>query len=488
MNKSIIFYNLGRLTSIASLLVLLPALISVIYRDGFAWTFLIPASIMLIAGLILCMKKPKDKNSYAREGFVTVSMMWLILSFFGSLPFVFSGCIPSFTDAFFETVSGFTTTGSTILNNVEALPPSMHFWRSFTHWVGGMGVLALAIAIMPGDSHEDAADNGHMHLLRAETPGPTFGKLVAKLRYSVRILYSIYAVMTVIQIVLLYVGGMPLFDCIVSSFATAGTGGFAVWNSSIAHYDSAYVDAVISVFMVLFGTNFNIYFFLLTGNFMKILKSEELRWYLGIVFASTLLITLNIMPQYHGFTHALRYAFFQVSSIITTTGFITANYDLWPVFSQVILFLLMFCGACVSSTAGGLKISRVIILIKNAFHELRRQFNPREVRVVRCDGEAVHTNVSLGVNAYFAVYMLIMALSVFLVALDGKDLTTTLTSVITCLNNVGPGFGDTVGAVGNFSQFSVFSKLILCFDMLAGRLEIFPLLIALSPSVWKRNV
>ncbi len=420
MNKSIIFYNLGRLTAIASVLLLCPALIAMIYRDGYAWTFLIPAAVMLIAGLILSLKKPKDRNSYTREGFVTVSLMWLVLSVFGSFPFVFSGCIPSFIDAFFETVSGFTTTGSTILSDVEALPPSMLFWRSFTHWAGGMGVLALAIAIMPGDSHEEAKDNGHMHLLKAETPGPTFGKLVAKLRYSVRILYAIYAVMTVIQIILLYVGGMPLFDCAVNAFATAGTGGFAPWNSSIAHYDSAYVDTVIGVFMLLFGVNFNIYFFLLTGKLMKILKSEELRWYLCIIAGSTLLITLNIMPQYDGFAHALRYAFFQVSSIITTTGFVTANYDLWPVFSQIILVLLMFCGACVSSTGGGLKISRVIILVKNAFRELRRQINPREVRVVRCDGEAVHASVSHGVSAYFVIYMLILFGSVFLLALKSE--------------------------------------------------------------------
>ena len=487
MNKSIIFYNLGRLTAIASALMLLPMLVSLLYRDNCLFAFLIPALGMLCGGFLLSFRKPKDKNSYAREGFVTVTLMWIVLSFFGALPFVISGSIPSFMDAFFETVSGFTTTGSTILPDIEALPVSMLFWRSFTHWTGGMGVLALAIAIMPGASEEDADDNGQMHLLKAETPGPTFGKLVAKLRYSVRILYAIYAVLTVIQIVLLYIGGMPLLDCAINSFATAGTGGFSHWNNSIAHYNSEYVEMVIAVFMILFGINFNVYFFLLTGKLMKIWKSEELRWYLAIVTGATLVITWNILPQYEGISQAFRYAFFQVSSIISTTGFITANYDLWPTFSQAVLVLLMFCGACVSSTAGGLKISRIIILIKNAFRELRRQINPREVRVIRLENEAIPAHISNGVSSYFVIFMLILLASTILVSFDGKDATTTVTAVITCLNNVGPGLNE-VGATGNFSQFSVFSKLVLCFDMLAGRLEIFPLLVTLSPSVWKRNM
>jgi len=472
---------------VASVLLLLPLIVSFIFRDGCWLAFLVPGTIMLAGGFLLQMFRPKNSRLYTAEGFVTVSIMWVIFSVVGSLPFLISGSIPSVVDALFETVSGFTTTGSTILTDVECMAPSILFWRSLTHWVGGMGVLALAIALMPNAQQDDSLDNDAVHLLKAETPGPTFGKLVAKLRYNVRILYLIYAGLTVIQTVLMIIGGMPLFDSILTAFGTAGTGGFGIKNSSIAFYDSVYLEVVIGIFMLLFGVNFNIYFFLLTGKLMKILKSEELRWYLSIVAAAVVLITVNIAPMYQNAAEALRYAFFQVASIVTTTGFITENYGLWPLFSQMVLVLLMFTGACASSTAGGLKISRVIIFVKNAVREIRMQIHPREVRVIRCDNEPLPQHIASGVNTYFIIYALTLFASALLISLDGKDFATTVSAAITTLNNVGPGLGE-CGAVGNFSDFSPLSKLVLTFNMLAGRLELFPLLIALNPSVWKRSI
>lgn len=487
MNIRMILYNCGRMTALAALLFIPCVIVSLIYADGCARAFLLPALLMALCGFLLTLVRPKNRTTYAREGFVTATLMWLLFSLFGALPFVLSGEIPAFVDAFFETVSGFTTTGSSILPDVEALSKSVLFWRSLTHWVGGMGVLALAIALLPSDSEAASSDTSAMHILKAETPGPTFGKLVAKLRRNVRILYAMYAGLTLVEMIFLLAGGMSVFDTLVNSFGTAGTGGFGIYNLSIGYYDNVYFETVIGVFMLLFGVNFNIYFFLLTGNFVKILKSEELRWYFGIVAVSVAAITLNILPLYRSVGMSLRYAFFQVSSIITTTGYATADFNLWPTLSKCILVLLMFCGACVSSTAGGLKVARVIILVKTAFRNIRAQVNPREVRVIRCDGETVDLTVVHSVTAYFTIYMMILFFSAVLISLDGKDVTSTVTSVIACLNNIGPGL-DLVGPRGNFSEFSVLSKLVLCFDMLAGRLEIYPLLITLSPSVWKRSV
>ena len=487
MNKRLIVYYLGRIMTLASLLFVPPAIVSVIYRDGCLLPLLLPALGMLVTGVAFSGCKPREKRVYAREGFVIVTAMWALFSLFGALPFYLSREIPAFIDAFFETVSGFTTTGASILTNVEALSPSLLFWRSWTHWVGGMGVLALAIAFLPGNSDGGDEGNSAVHILKAETPGPTFGKLVTKLRRNVRILYLIYAVMTVVLIILLLCGGMSLFDSLVHAFGTAGTGGFGIKNASIGYYDSAYIDWVIGIFMLLFGINFNIYYFLLTGKLIKILKSEELRWYLGIVAASVIGIAVNILPRYESAFQALRYAFFQVSSIITTTGYATADFELWPTFSKVILVILMFVGACASSTGGGLKVSRVIILIKTAFREIRHQINPREVRVVRCDDTPVTSSVAYGVTSYFAIYMLLLLGSVLCISVDGLDFTTSFTAVVSCINNIGPGLGE-VGPTGNFSHFSALSKLILSLDMLAGRLELYPLLIALSPSTWKKNV
>lgn len=487
MNKRLIVYYLGRIMTLATLLFVPPAIVSVIYRDGCLLPLLLPALGMLVTGFAFSGCKPREKRVYAREGFVIVTAMWALFSLFGALPFYLSREIPAFIDAFFETVSGFTTTGASILTNVEALSPSLLFWRSWTHWVGGMGVLALAIAFLPGNSDGGDEGNSAVHILKAETPGPTFGKLVTKLRRNVRILYLIYAVMTVVLIILLLCGGMSLFDSLVHAFGTAGTGGFGIKNASVGYYNSAYIDWVIGIFMLLFGINFNIYYFLLTGKLLKIFKSEELRWYLGIVAASVIGIAVNILPRYESASQALRHAFFQVSSIITTTGYATADFDLWPTFSKVILVILMFVGACASSTGGGLKVSRVIILIKTAFREIRHQINPREVRAVRCDDTPVTASVAYGVTSYFAIYMLLLLGSVLCISVDGLDFTTSFTAVVSCINNIGPGLG-AVGPTGNFSHFSVFSKLILSLDMLAGRLELYPLLIALSPSTWKKNV
>ncbi|MBE6597828.1 MAG: TrkH family potassium uptake protein [Ruminococcaceae bacterium] len=487
MNKRIIVYSLGKLMVMAAALFLAPALVSLIFREGRAFCFLIPGFLMFAAGALCLRFKPKRHKSYAKEGFVTVAFMWIAFSVFGALPFMLDGCIPSFVDAFFETVSGFTTTGSTILTDVESLARSLLFWRSFTHWVGGMGVLALAIAVLPSSRGNDDERDSAVHLLRAESPGPTFGKLVSKLSRNSRILYGIYTVMTLCEIVLLLAGGMPLFDSIVNSFGTAGTGGFGIKNASIGFYDSAYFDYVIGIFMILFGVNFNVYYFLLTGNLLKFLKSEEIKWYFGIIAAAVGVITVNIASLCDSVGEALRYAFFQVASIITTTGFVTADYELWPTLSKTVLVLLMFIGACAGSTGGGLKVSRVIILLKTAVKELRYQINPREVRAVRCDGEPVDHSVVTGVSSYFGIYMIIMALSTLLISFDGKDPTTTFTAVTACLNNIGPGLSE-VGATGNFSGFSDFAKLVLSFDMLAGRLELYPMLIAFSPSMWKRSL
>ena len=365
MNKKMILFTLGKLLKVEAVLLLLPLLVSLIYREKIAIVYAAVSALVFIVGLLLSWKKPKNRNIYAKEGFFIVGVSWCLLSFFGALPFVFSGEIPSFTDAFFETVSGFTTTGSSILSTLSNISQASLFWRSFTHWVGGMGILVFTVAFIP------IASGRTMHILKAEMPGPVIGKLVSKVRVTARILYVIYTVLTLIQIVLLALGGMPIFDSILNSFATAGTGGFAMSDSGIAGYNSAYIDGVITVFMILFGINFNLIYFFLIGKIAPVLKSEELRGYLGIIAVSTILITINISTQYSSYLKAFRYAVFQVASIITTTGFTTTNYDLWPMFSQVILLLLMFIGACAGSTGGGIKVSRIQMLTKHAIQEMK---------------------------------------------------------------------------------------------------------------------
>lgn len=473
---------------ILGLLLLLPLAVSLLYRDGCFWAFVIPMVFMLAIGLIWGRKKPEKGTLFAREGFAVVTLIWVLLSAFGALPFLLSGVTNSFTDAFFEAVSGFTTTGSSILPAVEGLPESILFWRQFMNWIGGMGVLALVLALAPLDKDRSKGDTrgSDVYIIRAESPGPMFGKLVSKLRFNVQILYIIYACMTVVTIILLLFGGMDLFDATCHGFAAAGTGGFSVKNASIGYYDSAYLEWVLAVAPMLFGINFNIYYFVLTKNFISVWKSEELRWYLLIIGISTVLITGNILSMYDSVGTSLRHAFFQVTSIITTTGFSSVNYDLWPTFSKGILVLLMFIGGCASSTSGGLKVSRCIILVKTAIKEIRYYINPREVRSIRCDGVYVEKNVVTSVSAYFVVYMLLFAFSTFLLTLEpGHSLETCFTAVAACLNNIGPGL-DGVGPMNNFSGFNGFSTWILSIDMLLGRLELFPMLVFLSPTAWHK--
>ncbi len=395
----------------------------------------------------------------------------------GALPFVFAGAIPSYIDAVFETVSGFTTTGASILTDVEGMSRGLLFWRSFTHWVGGMGVLVFLLAIVP------LAGGRSVHIMRAESPGPVVGKLVPKVRDTAMILYGIYITMTVVLIALLLLGGMPLYDSAVHAFGTAGTGGFGIWGDSIAHYDSAYIDVVLSIGMVLFGVNFNIYYLLLMGKVKSILRSEELRWYLGIIAGATLLIAWNTLSRWGGILQSLRYAFFQVASVITTTGFATADFNLWPELSRMLLLVLMLVGACAGSTGGGMKVSRLIIMLKSAKREISRMLHPRSVYTLQFEGKPLEDQTIHNVFTYFFILVFLVIASVLLVSLDNMDFDSTFSAVLACINNIGPGLG-IVGPMGSYAALSPLSKLVLILDMLLGRLEIFPMLMLFAPSVW----
>lgn len=481
MNYKMVAYLLGRILLIMAVLMCLPFLVASMMQEKTWSGFLIAIVGQLVLGFICSYKKPKNTEFYAKEGFVIVAMVWILTSLFGALPFYLSGEIPSYVNAFFETVSGFTTTGATILTDIESLSYSTLFWRSFTHWIGGMGVLVFVLAVLP-KSHASQS----IHLMRAEVPGPQVGKLVSRMRGTARILYGIYIAMTIAEIICLKLAGLPWFDSILNAFSTAGTGGFAVKNASIAAYDSVAVDYIITIFMLLFGVNFTLYYLILTGHALQALKSEELRWYAGIVAVATLVITLNIMPQYSGFWESLRYAFFQVGAIITTTGFVTADFAKWPDLSQTILMLLLFMGACAGSTGGGFKISRVLILIKTSFREIRQQIRPRSVNTLTLEGRPLDDKMVAGVLSYLAIYVVFFVTSHLLISLDKVTYLTSFTAVATCLNNVGPGL-DAVGPVENFSHFSNLSKVILSVDMLAGRLELLPILTLLSPMTWRHR-
>lgn len=482
MNYRMISYIIGQMIRVEGILMLPPLAVSLIYKEDALAAFLFPMLISVAAGTALTIKKPANTDIFAKEGFVTVGLSWIILSVVGAAPFVIDGCIPSLADAFFETVSGFTTTGASILTNVEALGRGMLFWRSFTHWIGGMGVLVFVLAILP---QADTRSVKLMHMMRAEVPGPKVGKLVSKIGRTARIMYGIYIVLTLIQIILLLIGGMPLFDSVVNSFATAGTGGFAIKNASIAAYNSVWVDYVIGIFMVLFGVNFNLYYLILIGHFKEAIKSEELRWYLIIVGVSTTLISFDIYSVFGNVGDSIRYAFFQVTSVISTTGFATFDYNTWPALSKVILALLMFCGACVGSTTGGIKVGRLILLVKSGLREIKYMLHPRAIVPVRSDKKPVENEVLRGASSFMIVYIMLFTVSFFLLEMvEECDLVTGFTAVSACLNNVGPGLGE-VGPAGNFSAFTPFTKLLLSFDMLAGRLEIFPLLMIFAPSTWR---
>lgn len=490
MNYKAVLYILGKIFIILGALMLLPLIIAVYYRlNGFPEasyiSYIIPVVILLFIGIVFTLKKPKDFNIYAKEGFVICGIAWIAMSLLGALPFVISGCIPSYIDAFFESVSGFTTTGSTILTEIHSLPKSILFWRSFTHWIGGMGILLFMIAVVP------RAKGNTMLMLKTEVPGPTANKVVSKISDNARILYVIYFSMTIIEIAVLYFGSritgdnIRFFDCVVNAFSTAGTGGFSVLNNSILGYNSPFTEWVITIFMFLFGVNFNLYFFVLTKRIKDVFRDEELRGYIIINLTAVILITLNIYSMYDNISTAVRDSFFSVNSVMSSTGFSTADFNQWPTFSKVILVLLMCIGCSAGSTGGGFKVVRLELLFKQMMCDFKRALRPHSVVSVRLNGKTVDKKIMRGVGSYLNVYIITMVLSLLIVSLDNYDSTTTFTAVITSLNNMGPGLGE-IGPLGNFSGFSVLSKLVLIFDMLAGRLELFPILLLFSPNTWKK--
>ena len=464
-----------------AVLLALPMAVALWYGES-CLPFLIPMGLLVLFGALLGLRRPQRASLYARDGLAVVALAWIAVSLFGALPFYISGSMETYVDCFFETVSGFTTTGASILREVESLDRGILFWRSFTHWVGGMGVLVFVMAIVPmsGDGHG-------MHLLRAEVPGPSVGKLVSRMSDSAKILYGIYFVITVLEILLLLAGGMPLFDACIHSFGSAGTGGFSNRNLSVGAYNNAYFDVVIGIFMLLFGVNFNLYYFLLTRKFREVFQSEELRTYLAIVAVSVTAITINILHLYESVGTSLRHAFFQVSSIMTTTGFATTDFNTWPTFSKAILVVLMFIGACAGSTGGGIKVARLVILVRSSVGEMRRMLHPNAVSTTRFEGKVLPERNIRGVQMFLTMYLLVFTVSCLLLSMEHFDLITTFTAVASCLNNIGPGL-ELVGPMGNFADFSPWSKLLLSFDMLAGRLEIFPMLLLFAPSIWRRKL
>ena len=480
MNRRMILNTVGKMVFAEGLLLLLPLAVALIYREHCVLALLIAAALALgLGALMVWCSKPRTPVIYAKDGFFIVSASWILLSFIGALPFTISGEIPSYIDALFETVSGFTTTGASILADVEAMSKGLLFWRSFTHWIGGMGILVFVMAILPNVSERS------IHILRAEVPGPTVGKLVPRIKDTAKILYLIYIAMTVVQIILLLCGGMPFFDSVVHAFGTAGTGGFGIKADSIAGY-SPYLQWVITVFMLLFGINFNVYYLFLIRKFKTALKSTELWIYLGIVALAVALISLNVYPQYGSLSDTVRTSAFQVSSIITTTGYATADFNLWPAFSKAILLILMFIGACAGSTGGGIKVSRVILLTKQIRREIQKMLHPRSVKSLKFEGHSVEEQTLMGVSSYLGVYLLCFVVIFLIVSLEPFGLETNFSAVTACFNNIGPGFG-AVGPTGNFAAYSDLSKIVLSGAMLLGRLEIFPLIIFFSPASWLKK-
>ena len=481
MNITAILNIIGHVMKYEIILLLIPFFVALFYGQGDANAFLYTVLLMIPIALILIKIKGKKNEIYAKEGFLTVGLAWIVISFFGALPFVFSGAIPSLVDAFFETSSGFTTTGASILTEIQSLPKGILFWRSFTHWVGGMGFLIFILALMPTFS------GNTIHLLKAESPGPTPGKIVPKIKQTAKILYAIYFVLTLIETIFLKSAGLSWYDSIIHALGTAGTGGFSNMNASVAAFNNPAVEWLITIFMLLFGVNFVLYFQLIRGNVKAFFKSEELKWYLIAVFASIIIIAVNIIPFNHGdVTKSIRDSAFQVSSIVTTTGYATVNFNLWPTLSKVILIMLMFMGAMAGSTGGGIKTIRIVIIFKAIRREIDKILHPRRVKSVKIDGNVVEEETISGVFLFIFAYIIISLIAIFIVSFDNFDVTTTVTSVIATLSNIGPGL-EMVGPAGNFSAFSDLSKLVLSFCMLAGRLEIYPMLILFSPSLWKKN-
>ena len=479
MNYRMIARILGMVLLILAALLVLPLIAGLCYGEN-VLNFAVTIAAAAALGGIFMLFKPKNRDIYAREGFTAVGLSWILMSLLGALPFVISGDIPHYVDALFETVSGFTTTGSTLLTDIEGMSRGCMFWRMFTHWIGGMGVLVFIMAVLPMSGEHS------MHIMRAEVPGPVVGKLVPRARKTAAILYLIYMGMTAVETVLLLCGGMSFYDALLHAFATAGTGGFSTRGAGIAAFDSLYIEVVISVFMLLFAVNFNLYFLLLMGRVRDVLKNQELRCFGVFVAFSMLTVAWNISGQYGSFAEALRYSSFTVASLVSSTGFGTADFTQWPQYSQWLLVIIMFVGACAGSTGGGLKLSRVMLLLKAAFSDLRHMIWPRRVNRVQMEGQRVEQAAIRAVFSYFTLYMLMLLLGTLLISFDGFDTATNFTAALTCLSNMGPGLG-LIGPAGNFSIFSDFSKLLMSFLMLAGRLELYPILVLFFPSVWKRS-
>lgn len=477
MNTSMIRYIVGYILKIETLFMLLPCLVAVIYQEQEGFYYLLIAVLCGLFGILMTIRKPKNHVFYLKEGCVATSLSWMALSLFGCIPFVLTREIPSFTNALFETISGFTTTGASILSDVEALSHCSLFWRSFTHWIGGMGVLVFLLAIIP------LSGGSHINLMRAESPGPSVGKLVPKVRSTARILYLIYLSLTLLEILLLLAGKMSLFDSLTTSFGTAGTGGFGIKNDSLAGY-STYLQWVVTIFMILFGVNFNAFYLILFRKFKKALHMEEVKYYFLIILAAIAIITFEILDTSAGVLDALTHASFQVASIITTTGFSTVDFNMWSQACKTILVMLMFVGACAGSTGGGIKVSRFVILIKTVTKELNSYIHPKSIKKINFEKKMVEHEVVRATNVYFITYMLLFAASVLLIAFEGRDLVTNFTAVAATINNIGPGL-EMVGPSHNFGMFTPFSKYVLMFDMLAGRLELFPLLLLFHPALWR---
>lgn len=479
MNYRVLFYMLGCILDFQAVFLLLPCIVALVYQEPVGWYFLYTAIGAGILGAALTVRRPKNTQMHSREGFVLVALGWITMSMISAFPLFISGAIPNYIDALFEIVSGLTTTGASILPTVEDLPRCMNFWRCFSNWIGGMGVVVFMMTILPA-----IGSNGSMYLMRAESPGPSFGKLVPKLKKTAVLLYLMYIGLTLLQMILLLCGGLDFFDSLCVSIAAAGTGGFGIKNDGFSGY-SSYVQVVVTIFMFLFGVNFKFYFLIIMRKFKEAIHMEEVRWYAILYILATVLITVDVFHLMNGLGESLKHSAFQVASIMTTTGFATTDFNQWPIFSQTILILLMFVGGCAGSTSGGVKVSRFIIYIKSALKEIASLLHPSSVKKIKMDDKVIDHETIRSANIYLIIYIFMIGISILLVSLNGFDLVTTMTSVIACTNNIGPGLG-VVGPMGNFSSLSILSKLVLILDMLMGRLEIFPLIVLFFRDTWKR--
>lgn len=478
MNYKMIRYIIGWLIVFESVFMLFPALVALVCGEKSFFPFLISIGLGLLGGGLLVVKKPKRTTMYAREGFVTVSVSWLVLSVFGAIPFLLTGSIPSVIDALFESVSGFTTTGATILSDVECLEKSVLLWRSFTHWIGGMGVLVFIMAVIP------LSGGSNIHLMRAESTGPSVSKLVPKMKQTALLLYGMYITLTVIEMVLLILWKMPVFDAVNTAFSTAGTGGFGIKNDSITSYSPG-IQNIVTIFMILFGVNFSVYYMIICKKFWDVFKSTELKAYLGILFAAILAITFNIKDMYGDFFVALRHAAFQVASIMSSTGFSTADYNVWHGFSKTVLVTVMMIGACAGSTGGGIKVFRITVLLKTLKKELETSVHSRSVKKIKIDGRILNHEVVRAVNVFMVAYIVLFFCSMLIISMENYDFTTNFTAIAAMINNTGPGL-EAVGPTQNFGKFNILTKCVCILDMLAGRLELFPVLILFTPSTWKK--